>query len=76
MSELRYPSHWVGREGPEPLETRAFRKIALGFMAAVVLFWLGLFGGLVTARVGRSLGRRANGAGGAESGLPSLPAAA
>jgi hypothetical protein len=34
MSELRYPSHWVGREGPEPLETRAFRKIALGFMAA------------------------------------------
>jgi hypothetical protein len=50
--------------------------VALGFMAAVVLFWLGLFGGLVTARVGRSLGRRANGAGGGESGLPSLPAAA
>lgn len=34
MSELRAPSHWVGRHGPEPLEVRAFRKIALGFLAA------------------------------------------
>lgn len=35
MSELRFPSHWVGgRHGSEPLEVRAFRKIALSFLAA------------------------------------------
>lgn len=34
MSELRYPSHWVGRDGPEPLEVRIARKVVLGFLAA------------------------------------------
>lgn len=35
VSELRHPSNWVGgRKGPEPLETRVLRKVALGFLSA------------------------------------------
>jgi hypothetical protein len=50
--------------------------VALSLMAAVMVFWLGLCGALVIARIGRSLGWRAGPEEADEPKAPRLPAAA